>query len=312
MKRIKKNNYVQIAFAIIIVIAFSILGYDLNIQVDEELALQEVVQTDTDINIQENNNKLKIHYIDVGQGDSAIIEQNGHYMLIDAGTNACEQDLISYIDNLNITKFDYIIATHAHEDHIGSMDAIINKYDVDKVLFAKHTSTTKTFENFATAVKNKGLKLYAPTVNEEFQFQDSKFIVLAPNSSKYEETNNYSIVIKVIYNENSFLFTGDAESLSEEEMLNNNLDLSADVLKVGHHGSKSSTSQNFLNTVNPKYAVISVGKDNDYNHPKQAVMNRLKNSNIIVYRTDEVGDITLTSDGNNITFDKEVGTYNGK
>lgn len=312
MKRIKKNNYVQIAFAIIIVIACSILGYDLNIEVDEELALQEVVQTDTDINIQENNNKLKIHYIDVGQGDSAIIEQNGHYMLIDAGTNACEQNLISYIDNLNITKFDYIIATHAHEDHIGSMDAVINKYDVDKVLFAKHTSTTKTFENFVTAVKNKGLKLYAPSINEEFKFQDSKFIVLAPNSSKYEETNNYSIVVKVIYNENSFLFTGDAESLSEEEMLNNNLDLSADVLKVGHHGSKSSTSQKFLNAVNPKYAVISVGKDNDYGHPKQTIINRLKNSNIIVYRTDEVGDIILTSDGYNITFDKEVGTYNGK
>lgn len=233
-------------------------------------------------------------------------------MLIDAGTNICEKELTSYIDSLNITKFDYIIATHAHEDHIGSMDAVIKKYDVEKILFSKHTTTTKTFENFAIAVKDKGLKLYAPTVNEEFIFQDSKFIVLAPNSSKYDDINNYSIVIKLIYNDTSYLFTGDAESLSEKEMLENNLDLSADVLKIGHHGSKSSTSQDFLNAVNPKYAVISVGKDNDYGHPKASVMNRLKKSNISVYRTDELGTITLTSDGKNILFDKEPGTYNGK
>lgn len=248
--------------------------------------------------------------IDVGQGDSAIIEQNGHYMLIDAGTNACEQDLISYIDSLGITKFDYIIATHAHEDHIGSMDAVVNKYNVDKILFAKHTTTTKTFENFVTAVNNKGLKLYAPSVNEEFAFQDTKFIALAPNSSKYEEINNYSIVIKVIYGDKSFLFAGDAEELSEEEMLDKNLDLSADVLKVGHHGSKSSTSQKFLNAVNPKYAVISAGMDNDYGHPTQTVMDRLKNKNIAVYRTDESGTIILTSDGKNISFNKDAGSYN--
>ena len=242
--------------------------------------------------------------IDVGQGDSTIIEQNGHYMLIDAGTNECEKDLVSYIDSLGITKFDYIIATHAHEDHIGSMDAVINKYDVDKILFAKHTTTTKTFENFVMAVKNKGLKLYAPSVNEEFIFQDLKFVVLSPNSSEYEELNNYSIVTKVIYGNTSYLFTGDAEKLVEDEMLNQNLDLSADVLKVGHHGSNSSTSQNFFNAVNPKYAVISVGKDNDYGHPKKTVINRLKTKNVAVYRTDESGTIVLESDGINISFNK--------
>lgn len=315
MGRRKKNSYIQVFFGLIIVVAFAIFGYDLNNKIEETPEIQEDVSTQVDnsnVTIQEDGSNLKIHYIDVGQGDSAIIEQNGHYMLIDAGTNSCEDDLISYIDSLNITKFDYVIATHAHEDHIGSMDAVINKYDVEKVLFAKHTTTTKTFENFVTAVKNKGLKLYAPSVNEEFIFQDSKFIVLAPNSSNYDEINNYSIVVKFIYNETSYLFAGDAENLSEEEMLNNEIDLSADVLKVGHHGSKSSTSQKFLNAVNPKYAVISVGKDNDYGHPKQDIMNRLKNSNIIVYRTDESGTITLISDGKNISFDKEPGSYSGK
>ena len=255
---------------------------------------------------------LGIHIIDVGQGDCTIIEQNGHYMLIDSGTNACEDELISYIDSLNITKFDYIIATHAHEDHIGSIDAVINKYDVGKILFSKHTTTTKTFENFISSVKKKGLKLNSPSVNDEFIFQNSKFVVFAPNKSNYEEINNYSIVIKMIYNDTSYLFTGDAEVISEEEMLNNNLDLSADVLKIGHHGSKSSTSQKFLNKVNPKYAVISVGKDNDYGHPKQTTMDKLRNNNVTVYRTDELGTIVMISDGVNIVFDKIPGTYNGK
>lgn len=315
MRRRKKDNYIQIFFGLILVIAFAIFGYNVSTKTEENLQKQENNQIQVNsknIAVQENSNNLKIHYIDVGQGDCTIIEQNGHYMLIDAGTNECEDNLISYIDSLNITKFDYIIATHAHEDHIGSMDVIINKYDVDKILFSKHKTTTKTFENFVTAVKTKELKLYAPSVNEEFVFQNSKFIVLAPNSSNYNSINNYSIVVKVIYDKTSYLFTGDAESLSEEEMLNSNLDLSADVLKVGHHGSKTSTSQRFLNAVNPKYGVISVGKDNDYGHPKQDTMDRLKNNNIAVYRTDELGTITITSDGKNISFDKKPGSYNGR
>ena len=303
-----KKLSVQAILSVLLIIACAIFGYDLNYKIDNYS-----VDTFTEYSsLEQNNDNLKIHYIDVGQGDSAIIEQNGHYMLIDAGTNECENDLISYIDSLNITKFDYIVATHAHEDHIGSMDAVINSYDVDKVLFPKHTATTKTFEDFVMAVKNKGLKLYAPSINEEFQFQNSRFVVLAPNSSKYEDTNNYSIVLKVIYGDTSYLFTGDAESLSEQEMLNNNIDVSADVLKVGHHGSNSSTTKSFLNAVNPKYAVISVGIDNDYNHPKQTIMNRLKNNNVSVYRTDESGTIVLESDGNNIIFNKEAETYNGK
>lgn len=309
MKRRKKNNYIQIFFCILIIMIFAIFGYDLNNKIEKKSHAQE--NTESQINssfnttIKESNNNLRIHYVDVGQGDSIIVEQNGHYMLIDAGTNACENDLISYIDSLNITKFDYIIATHAHEDHIGSMDAVINKYDVEKVLFSKHTTTTKTFENFVIAVKNRGLQLYAPNVNDEFIFQNSRFIVLAPNSQKYDDINNYSIVIKLVYGKTSYLFTGDSEELSESEMLNNNLDLSADVLKIAHHGSKSSTSQQFLNRVSPKYAIISVGKDNNYGHPTQNIINRLISNNIDIYRTDELGTIILTSDGKNISFNSK-------
>jgi competence protein ComEC len=325
MKKKEKEKLVRIITFLIVVFIFSFLGYDIKVNTnDNDLSVNtttdevyledtenETITTNTNTNVDSASENLKIHFVDVGQGDSIIIEQNNHYMLIDAGPNSCEETLLNYIDNLNITKFDYVIGTHAHEDHIGSMDAVINKYDVEKVLFPKTTTTTKTFENFATALKNKNLTLYAPSVGEEFTFQDSKFIVVAPNSSSYDNLNNYSLVVKFIYKDTSYLFVGDAETLSESEMLENGIDLSADVLKVGHHGSNTSTSASFLNAVSPKYAVISCGKNNDYGHPKKNIMNRLKNNKVVVYRTDESGSIVLTSDGKNIAFDKEEGSYDG-
>ena len=190
------------------------------------------------------------------------------------------------------------------------MDKVIQEFGVKKILFAKHTTTTRTFENFVTAVKNKNLQLYAPYVNETFNFEDASFTVLAPNYTKYEDINNYSIVIKFQYKNNSILFTGDAETLSENEMLNNaDLDLKADVIKIGHHGSSTSSSIKFLNAVNPKYAVISLGKDNSYGHPHKSTMLRLKALNIPVYRTDEASTIIMESDGDNIKFNKEKGSY---
>lgn len=310
MENDKKIKYIKFACTFVLVIVLSILGYYYDVLFLEGDEVETLSLVDNN-NVNIENEDLRIHFIDVGQGDSIIIEQKGHFMLIDAGTNECEDDLITYINSLNITKFDYVIGTHAHEDHIGSMDAVIDNYVVDKVLFSKHTTTTKTFENFVNAVKSKGLKLTSPEVGEEFDFQDSKFIVLAPNSKNYDDINNYSIVIKFIYKETSYLFTGDVESLSEQEILDKNLDVKADVLKVGHHGSKSSTSKKFLDAVNPKYAVISCGVGNDYGHPKSVIMNRLQKANIICYRTDESGTIVLTSDGKNIKFNKNPGSYNG-
>jgi len=316
--RKKQNNDIKhIILLVILVLVFSALGYNLDYKIDESKIWEtEEVNTNEDTNIYTGNinngvvdPNLKIHYVDVGQGDCTILEQNGHYMIIDAGTNACEDDLLAYIDSLNITKFDYVVATHGHEDHIGSMDAVIKNYDVGKILFPKHTTTTYTYRNFVKAVANKKIKLYAPKVGEEFVFEDSKFVVLAPNSSEYEELNNYSIVIKLMYKETNFLFTADAEKLSEQEMLENDLDLSADVLRVAHHGSSSSTTQEFLEAVNPKCAVISVGKDNDYGHPTINVINRLKDRNIPVYRTDENGTVVLTSNGRDITFNGDIGSY---
>lgn len=255
--------------------------------------------------------ELKVHFIDVGQADSILVQQGSSAMLVDAGNNADNQTVKSYLDKQGITELKYFIGTHKDEDHIGSADYIINSLKVGKVYFPKQTATTKTFEDFVRAVKGKGLKLTVPSVGESFKLGEATVTVLAPNSSSYKDANDYSIVVKVTYGSTSFLLTGDAESVSESEMVSKGLDLGATVLKVGHHGSKSSTSQSFLNKVKPKYAVISVGKDNDYGHPKQEVMDRLKAKNIPVYRTDENGTIVATSNGKEVKFSTNPGSYKG-
>ena len=263
----------------------------------------ENTQSDNLINLDTSEN-IKIHYIDVGQGDSILIQCGEHNMLIDAGTNSSEEDLISYLDSLNIQKFDYLVGTHTHEDHIGGMDKIVKKYDFDSILFPKTTSNTKTFENFVTEVKNKNKKLTAPDTTKTYILGDATFEILSPLKDEYEDQNNYSIVIKLKYKDTSFLFTGDAEKLVEEDILDTNKDISADVIKIGHHGSSTSTSEEFLKKVNPKYAVISLGKDNSYGHPHKETIELLENYNIKTYRTDELGTIICTSDGKNISFNK--------
>lgn len=253
---------------------------------------------------------LKVHFIDVGQADSILIQYGNENMLIDAGNNDDENTLKNYINSLGIKEFKYVVGTHAHEDHIGSLDYIINSFKVGKVYFPKVSASTKTFENLLNAVNNKGMKFTIPTVGESFNLGDAKCTILGPNGSTYTDANNYSIVIKLEYGSNSFLFTGDAEDVSEKEMLSSGLNLKSDVLKAGHHGSKSSTTDEFLNAVNPKYAVLSVGKDNDYGHPNKETLDKFSERKIKVYRTDESGTIVATSDGKNITFDSKPSKSN--
>lgn len=254
---------------------------------------------------------LNVHYIDVGQADSILIENDGKYMLIDGGNNEDGSLLVNYLKSKEISNLEYVIGTHPHEDHIGGLDTVINTFSVGKVIMPKATTTTKTYEDVLVAIKNKGLTVTTPKVGDNYTLGNATFSILAPNSASYNDLNNYSVVLKLVYGNNSFLFTGDAEDISENEMLNKNLNLKADVLKLGHHGSDSSTSQAFLNAVNPKYAVVSVGKGNSYGHPTQTVMNRLKAKNIKTYRTDESGTIIATSDGIDITFNVAPGSDNG-
>ncbi|WP_160686401.1 ComEC/Rec2 family competence protein [Clostridium sp. C2-6-12] len=243
---------------------------------------------------------IKIHYIDVGQGDCELIQIEDKNILIDAGTS--DKKALDYLKSIGIKKIDYAIATHPHEDHIGSMDDVIKTFDIGAFYSPKVTANTKTFENMVKALKAKDLKMTVPKVGEEIKIGNATLTFLAPNNDKYEDINNYSIVVKLNYGSNSFIFMGDAEDISEGEILKKQLDIKADVLKVGHHGSHSSTTQEFLDKVNPKYAVISCEKGNDYGHPHKETLTKLNSKNINVFRTDLNGTIIAESDGKEISF----------
>lgn len=272
---------------------------------DTDLEEEDNGTTSESKNATEVGGELEVHFIDVGQADSILIKtSDGHSMLIDAGNNADDELVYSYLKNEGVKILDVVVGTHPHEDHIGGLDTVINNFNVNKVYMPKASNTTKTYEDVLLAIKNKGLKVTNPVVGSTFSLGDAKFTILAPNSSNYNELNNYSIVLKMEYGSTSFLFTGDAEDISEEEMINKGYDLSVDLLKVAHHGSESSTTESFLKAVSPKYAVIMVGKDNSYGHPHKKVLTRLKNHNIEVYRTDESGTIIATTDGNSVSINK--------
>lgn len=248
-------------------------------------------------NIQSNKNTLQVHFIDVGQGDSILIQVNNKNLLIDSGPNKSEDKLKKYLKELNISKFDYIIATHPHEDHIGNMSYIINKFDVLNFYAPKVENSTKAFETMVESLIRKDLKIKVLKANIKSIDLGKNIVVdvFSPLSNSYEDLNNYSPIVKISYGNTSFLFTGDAEELSENEVLNAGFDLKCDVLKIGHHGSSSSTSEKFLKASNPSIAVISVGEDNTYGHPTDTVLSRLKETKI--YRTDINGNIVITSDG---------------
>jgi competence protein ComEC len=248
---------------------------------------------------------LIVSIIDVGQADSILIQlPNSQSMLIDAGNNGDGDDVVSFIRGKGISKIDYVLATHPHEDHIGGMDDVINGFDIGKVYMPRATTTTATFEDMLLAIQSKGLKVDTASAGVTILDSDGLSIkLLAPVGSGYDDLNNFSAVAKLTYGSTSFLFQGDAEGLSETEMLDSGANLSADVLKVGHHGSDSSTIDEFLTKVSPKFAAISCGTDNQYGHPTQAVLDRL--ADIKTYRTDLNGTITFVSNGKEVSVSSQ-------
>ena len=244
--------------------------------------------------------EVQFHFIDVGQGDAALIRTEKGDILIDAGTNSSEDELKAYLDRLGVTDIEYAVFTHPHEDHIGGADMILNTYNVKNVVLPDATATSKTFERMMDAIEAEKCEVIMAAPDKTFKVGDLTCTILAPIGTAYTELNNYSVVIRAEYGDTTVLFTGDAETLSEEEMLERYFFkglLDCDILKVGHHGSDTSSSQAFLYAVSPVHAVISVGEGNTYDHPKQEILARYEAMKAEILRTDKEGDIVFTSTG---------------
>lgn len=258
--------------------------------------------------VNKNTNNLEISYLDVGQADSILIRKNNNNILIDAGNNEDGEKLVHYFKDQKIEKFDYVIGTHAHEDHIGGMDDIIANFKINHFYMPNVITTTKTFEDILDNLDRYNIKFETPKIDSTFEVDDLKFTVLSITDNK-EELNDTSIVLKLTYKNTNYLFMGDASSKIENSILHK--DIKSNVIKVSHHGSSYSSSAKFIKKVDPDYAIISVGKNNSYNHPKSIVLKKFERLGTIIYRTDKQSTIKLTSDGENIKIETIKTDTNG-
>ena len=250
----------------------------------------------------EEVNELTVHYIDVGQGDATLIECDEQYMLIDAGNNDKGTLIQNYLMKQGVETLDYVIGTHPDADHIGGLDVAIYKFDCETIILPDVEKDTKTYQDVILAIDEKGYKITAPVVGETYSLGSAEFTIIAPNDYYSLNANDNSVGILLQNGENRFLFVGDAEEDSEVDILNNGIDILADVYKVSHHGSKNATTDAFLAAVSPSYAVFSVGEENAYGHPNAEVLNKLREAGVLVFRTDEQGTIIAVSDGETITW----------
>ncbi|MCH5300620.1 MAG: MBL fold metallo-hydrolase [Ruminococcus sp.] len=290
--KIKVKSIFCVVLALVTVVLFCSCDFDFDFLFEETQPFDA------------NGDILTIHYLDVGQGDSIFIElPTNETMLIDASVSAYGKGISKYIQEQGYNKIDYLIATHPHADHIGGMRKLIQNLEVGKIYMPKATATTNTYKKLLTEIQNKGLKINTAKAGETiYEDEDLCIYLLAPNSDKYDNLNNYSAVIRIVYGNRAFLFMGDAEKISEKEIT---ADVKADVLKLGHHGSSTSTSKEFLKKVQPIAAVASCGADNEYGHPHKETVELLENEGIEFYRTDTMGTIIATSDGNSLDITRD-------
>lgn len=294
----KNNKIVATGIGLAIILLLALLGVN-DDTITNFINVSEVKKLDTSKTTNETimEEELSVYFIDVGQADSILVTNKAEAMLIDAGNNEDGEDVVNFIKEKEITKLNYVIGTHPHEDHIGGLDDVINSdIEIENVFMPKIQTNTRTFENVLDAVENKNLSITAPIKGDTFKIGDANCQVMTDSILDKNNLNLSSIVIRLEYGNNSFLFMGDSEEENEKTITWPK----TDVLKVGHHGSNTSSSESFLNQVKPNYAVIMVGKDNSYGLPKEIILERLKNIRSQIYRTDEMGTIEITSNGNNI------------
>lgn len=312
----KEKNFKLLMISLMIVALIYFLNYEkinksFGLMYDKygNAILTNIQKDNSTTTIENELNKLKIYYLDVGQADSILIQNENESMLIDAGNNNDGPLLVKYFQDLNIKDFKYVIGTHPHEDHIGGLDDIINNFNIETIYIPDVITTTKTFEDVLNAIENKNMTFTIPKIDSNFKLGNANIKVIYTGTDT-KDLNNSSIVLKMNFGNTTYLFTGDATSTIEKKILNK--DISANVLKVGHHGSNYSSTEPFLNKVNPQYAIISVGKNNKYSHPASKTINNLTKLNTKIYRTDELGTIILTSNGKTINITNEKTNTNGE
>ena len=313
-KQMQKTNRI-IKKIIGLIICFTILGLFAGHSVNEgrvqETGTYHVTLKHTDSQTQKTSKvktmtnksaKMEVHFIDVGQGDAILVKADGHNLLIDAGGNDDEKAIVAYLKAQHIKKLDYVIATHPHEDHIGGLDKVIDSFAIQTFLMPEKENTTKTFEDVLDALIKKDMSVTAPETGKKYLLGKASFTIIAPNGTYGDTLNNWSIGIKLVNGKNSFILCGDAETEAEQGILAGKNDLKADVLKIDHHGSDSATNEEFLDAVDPKSAVISCGVDNKYGHPAKDTLQKIKDREIELFRTDKQGTVIAKSDGAKITW----------
>lgn len=258
--------------------------------------------------VNETNSVLQVEYLDVGQGDCTLISCGGEYLLIDASLDEYGTYIQNYLQKKGIHRLDYVILTHYDWDHAGGMDVVLQKFDCENVFMPPYVVDSKYYRDVMLAVEARHYKIHEPIVGTSFKLGDATVTIIGPTDYKSETENDYSTSIIIRHGNNRFIFSADMQSYGETSLVEGSYDIGADVYKVNHHGSKTSTTDRFLDAVHPKYAVISCGRDNPYGHPHQSTLTKLRERHIKVFRTDEQGTVICISTGDDLYFNNDPST----